>query len=264
MPGEAQRYYTESLQLYQDLDDQIGLVASLNSLGNIAYELGDEKTAKEFYQRSMKLSREIGQQWGMAGSVTTMETHSVDANNHQENLARITETLEIHLNEDNRQGIAEALVELARNALQAEDYQEAEENLGNALKIRRELGDLTGVAAILELLGVVNAEVGRLGVARKYLQEALQTAHQSGKAILCLHVLVSFASFQIVNQQKTAALEILAFLLHHEATPDTLHDQAEQMVFGLEADMLPEAIEVAWERGKTFTLESLITSITGK
>ncbi|NCR45579.1 MAG: tetratricopeptide repeat protein, partial [Microcystis aeruginosa SX13-01] len=60
----AIEYYQKAIDLQKELNLELDLVASLNSLADIYYSLGEYQKAIEFYQQSLAITREIGDRGG--------------------------------------------------------------------------------------------------------------------------------------------------------------------------------------------------------
>ena len=64
----AIEYYQKAIDLQKELNLELDLVASLNSLAGIYYSLGEYQKAIEFHQQSLAITREIGDRGGEASS----------------------------------------------------------------------------------------------------------------------------------------------------------------------------------------------------
>jgi hypothetical protein len=60
------------------------------------------------------------------------------------------------------------------------------------------------------------------------------------------------------------ALEILALVVHHRATWQVYRDKATHLLAELEAELPPEVVAAAQERGKTRKLEEVVAEILEK
>lgn len=77
-------------------------------------------------------------------------------------------------------------------------------------------------------------------------------------------VLLSIARLQISLDQKENALEILAFIITRELTPEAIEDEAERLIFDLETTLEPGAMEEWWERGKNHSFDSLVRALLAR
>jgi hypothetical protein len=63
----------------------------------------------------------------------------------------------------------------------------------------------------------------------------------------------------MATEQKIQAMEFLAFVMNYPDAANEVEDEAEKLVFELEAELDQAVIEGAWERGKAYTLEKLVS-----
>lgn len=254
---QARHYYQQSLSLYQTLDDKAGISRVLNSLGNIAYDQGDHTIAKRLYQQSLDISRKIGGQWGMAGSLTVAGNGQSNNEKHIQARQRATQTLEFHMSDNNREGMAEAMIDLARIAHDSGDYEEARYYLNRALNLYNELHNMQGIIQSYKQLGLVMQATSDFILARQYLNKALSAALQSEQHILALDVMVTIATLKASSQQPEQAVEILAFILSFNQTPETVGDMAERAIFELEPSLDAMVMQLHWDRGKNATFNQM-------
>lgn len=68
----AQRYYEESLRLYQTIGNQQGEAAALTNLGVMYADRNDPAAAREYYLRSLAILRAIGEPRGTANALVNL------------------------------------------------------------------------------------------------------------------------------------------------------------------------------------------------
>jgi hypothetical protein len=66
------------------------------------------------------------------------------------------------------------------------------------------------------------------------------------------------------SSKKEQAIEILALVIHHPATLGLSKDKAARLLGELEAELPPEVVAAAQERGKTRQLEEVVGEILEK
>jgi tetratricopeptide (TPR) repeat protein len=257
----SRQYFQDSLRIYREMEDKSGIAKTLNSLGNIAYDMGDDDIAKRLYQQSLSIAREIGDQWGMAGSISTseMEAISKDHAKHRQTREELLVALDAHTRQDNKARMAEINYQLADSALETKKYQDARERFVQALALYRELGDVSATIRTLIRLGNAELALDERNTAKEYLREALDTAIQISETTQTLRALVGLARLRMATEQKIQAMEFLAFVMNYPDAANEVEDEAEKLVFELEAELDQAVIEGAWERGKAYTLEKLVS-----
>ncbi len=175
----AQRYFHDSLALYEKLDDAWGRSGNLNNLGQLALERGDYAAAEKFLAQGLMISRAASIFHQTAHLLNNLAILAVRQGNTREAQLYLTEALEIaeargetHLSAITQGHLAQALVE--DDPLRA--YK-----VGQAALIRlREFGDHSNMLELLVLLGNLQRAQNETLRASEYFREALTLARDSG------------------------------------------------------------------------------------
>jgi tetratricopeptide (TPR) repeat protein len=178
----SRRYAEESLALYRQIGDALGISMCLNNLGDTARCEGDYATATRCHEESLAMAREIGE----------------------------------------RMRVSVNLFNLGELALTQNDYQTAARRYQEALAICQEIGRRLLGAMCLGGLGHCSAATGNVESARRYLRQALSEATAIGSASAMLYALVGFARLQARAAEPTCAAEWLGLVLAHPASEDGL------------------------------------------
>jgi len=130
---EALRYYNKSIRLLEEIDDKGGLSALLNNVGYIYGNQGNISMALEYLHKSLKIHETLGDKKSSANSMN--------------NIGHIYQ----------QQGDAN-IKNNERNNL----YATALDYFNKCLKIYEEIGDKSGVATVLNNIGVIYRNKGNL------------------------------------------------------------------------------------------------------
>ncbi len=136
----AHRYLSQSLSLYQELDDKWGIGTALNALAVNARDLGDYATAQEVFEKSLAF-------WRAASD---------------------------------RVSTARGLHNLANVLRVRRDYAAAHAAAREATKIFEELGDRSGAAWSINMEGDISSEQGDISVAHQLYERALSLFREAG------------------------------------------------------------------------------------
>jgi tetratricopeptide (TPR) repeat protein len=190
-------------------------------LGQECFRIGEHGEAKRLLQASLTIGREMGHPRHMARALA--------------GLADVANTLGDH---------GEA-IQLAQESLVLSEQFDAESLIGENLKT---LGDAAcGLSDFHE--------------AKKHYYRALEMAMATLDAFLAPPVLVGTASLLAAEGRKDSALELLALVLHHPASSQSTRDQADVLVAELAAELPPEAVAAAQERGRARDLEATVAEL---
>ncbi|MEO8209431.1 MAG: tetratricopeptide repeat protein, partial [bacterium] len=77
---QAQKFYEESLCLWRELSDKLGIVMCLNNLGILASQQENYEQTKKLYEESLILGREIGDKIGIVQSLIGFSEVLCDGN----------------------------------------------------------------------------------------------------------------------------------------------------------------------------------------
>lgn len=202
--GESERYYTESLEMFEQTDDQYGHAMALGGLALVYWGLGQGAwpTAERHFQQSLEICRAIGHQGQVVGR----------------------------------------LVGLARLANDQGNYAEAQALAQEGLTIARALGSPVYLLHVLYCLGESAYQVRKLADARDYIVEALARAVDtellSHLAIVLYHyaMLLGKESERFpadAAEQQQEAQRILTCVRDHPATWYLYQERAATQLRGL-------------------------------
>jgi hypothetical protein len=152
---------------------------------------------------------------------------------------------------------------MADVALHSGDYREAHRLNGESLVLSRQSGYRSGIVRALVGLGnVASLEPATLdGRAMGYFEEALDTALTIQALPWVLSAVVGIAALWSQAGRREKAAELLTLALYHPACNRRTQDQATRLLSRLEADLPPEAVAEAEERGRRRRLDEAVRDI---
>ncbi|MDB9433781.1 tetratricopeptide repeat protein, partial [Microcystis aeruginosa] len=137
----AIEYYQKAIDLQKELNLELDLVASLNSLAGIYYFLGEYQKALEFYQQSLAIFQKIGDRWGEADSYNNLGNAYRFRGEYQKAIEFYQQSLAITREIGDRGGEAKSYNNLGTVYGSLGEYQKAIEFYQQSLAITREIGD---------------------------------------------------------------------------------------------------------------------------
>jgi predicted ATPase/DNA-binding SARP family transcriptional activator len=164
----------ESLALFRELGDTVGIAAGLHIAGRILLNHGgDLARARALFEESLALSRAGGDLAAVAETLTRLG----DLVRQEGDLARartlFEESLALRRERGDRVGVGGSLSELGFVAIDEGDLPAARSRIEESLALRREAGDRVGVARMLFYLGTIERLQERFAAARPLYGEAL-------------------------------------------------------------------------------------------
>jgi predicted ATPase/DNA-binding SARP family transcriptional activator len=239
--GEAKHLMQQGLEIFKEIGDLRLTALALSYLSPVAYMLGEYTAAKKWLQESLTLSREIGDYWNIAQCL-----NHLGAMTYQDDAA---------------------------------DWVEAKRLHEESLTIYQKLGDRWGKAVSLNYLGYMTCALADYPAAKQYFLAALQLAIEGQITPIALDALVGLATLLVrqpaVSENlsglpdltglgstvKERAVELLVLVLNHPASSHEVKDKAQRLLAKLEAELPPQVIAAAQERGRARKLEEVAAEI---
>ncbi|MDB9411977.1 tetratricopeptide repeat protein [Microcystis aeruginosa] len=170
----AIEYYQKAINLQTELNLELDLVASLDSLAGIYYSLGEDQKAIEFYQQSLAIFQKIGDRWREADSYNNLGNAYHSLGEDQKAIKFYQQSLAIFQEIDDIRGVAYCYNNLGNIYNYLGEYQKAIEFHQHSLAIKREISDITGEAYSYLGLGNVYGSLGEDQKAIEFYQKSLE------------------------------------------------------------------------------------------
>ncbi|MBI1877996.1 MAG: tetratricopeptide repeat protein [Chloroflexi bacterium] len=268
----------ESLALSRQLGRPDLVVRALESLAWPTNCLGGYQESAAYWQESLTICQKIGNQWGVAVSVNQLGwvAWCFGGTRLSEAIDHYQKALPMYREIGNRTGISRSCGDLALATGESGDYELAIQYGREGLAVAKEIGFIHLIIHNLYGLGAAACGLGDLQTSRNYLTEALQLGWKTRILHQVMNVLFYFAALLVKEshcaaslepfdpQKKTKALELLALVIGQPATWQTIKDRAARLQAQLEADLPPEVVAAAQERGKIRPLAEVIAELVGE
>ncbi|MDX1521127.1 MAG: tetratricopeptide repeat protein [Anaerolineae bacterium] len=243
---------------------EINLCQAYYVLSSAAFGQGNYETAQHYAQQAYTLAQKAGDRWFMAyclnklGDIAQAEGDYSEAEQHYQNSYTLKKEF------DDPEGMAVALSHLGKLALRQEKYAEARRLYQQSLTIYERIGDKGGLATSLDGLGQTACALAEVPVAQQYLQQALHIATEIQFLPLTLSIIVSIADLLFRGGHQEWALEILGLVQQHPAGERETKDRVRQLLSRYEAELSPQDVTLAVQRGADSDLNVVITSLQSK
>jgi predicted ATPase len=172
--------HTESLALFYEIQDKEGIAESVGHLGTIARDRADYTHARELLEESLKLSREMGDRLMTAEALNSLGLVEHPLCEYARASALFGEAVTIYRELHDRIGISDTLLNLGNVAKDRGSYQEAIELYQECLQIKRELGDKRGIAKATVALAEVFVHQGIYPKGIEYAEDGLALFQELG------------------------------------------------------------------------------------
>ncbi len=206
---EARGFVEDSLSIWRELGDKRGTATALNSLGWLAFHLGEFDRARALSEEALLLHQELGEKRGAAVALFNVGSVALHRSDYPTALSLFDQSIALRREIGDRRGCAYVQVSLAWVEHQRGNHGRAAAILVEALTVLRELNDRQLVAWALSYQGMVAHDVGDLGRARVTLEEGLSLARGVGNNLIIAWALIHLADVLQSQGEIAAALPLL-------------------------------------------------------
>jgi tetratricopeptide (TPR) repeat protein len=181
--GEYQKaieFHQQSLAIKREIGDRGGEGKSYGNLGNVYDSLGEYQKAIEFHQQSLAITREIGDRGGEGKSYNNLGNVYNSLGEYQKAIEFYQQSLAIFQIIGDRGGEGYSYNNLGNVYDSLGEYQKAIEFHQQSLAIFREIGDRGGEASSYNNLGTVYKSLGEYQKAIEFHQQSLAITREIG------------------------------------------------------------------------------------
>jgi tetratricopeptide (TPR) repeat protein len=255
--GEAERLVRDALARAQKLESREIVMDCQAQLGHIHWALGKYRQAQEFCRQSIMISRKIGYPSQIASNQRTLAYVALSQGDPLAAERYLQEGLAIYEEIGLRGLMAEVLGQLSHVAVSQGDYPAAMQLAEQSLKICREQEHRTGMIAPNTVLGEAALGLGELESAEQYFERAIKIAGDRWRPPYGLHALVGLARLLAAQGDLEGACRLGTFVLNSPASWQWSKDSAAALLSRIEPELSPESISAAREWGIAKELEEV-------
>jgi predicted ATPase/DNA-binding SARP family transcriptional activator len=267
------RLLQESLAIYTEVGDQVGIALTLERLGVATLALGDVELGSSYLQRSIAMLRHIGHKWGLGWALSSMGMCARIAGDYDKAKEMLNEGLSLTREVGDWHSAAYALNHLGQVARVQGDYDTAWRQIEECLDLSRRLKSKALICWTLHTLATVGRMRGDFESSRALLAEGLEVARGTGVHRTMVACISAFAISAVHDGLYVEATRLFAasvtldpkFRVILDADELEEWDEAESKA---RRDLGDEAFAQAWAEGQALTwgqssdlaLASMLTS----
>ncbi|HKV24224.1 MAG TPA: tetratricopeptide repeat protein [Candidatus Acidoferrum sp.] len=236
----AQRFLEQSLVLYEDLQDDWGIAASLNALAISQRDRGDYASAEKNLERCLACWRGLPDRLAIARCLHNLANVVKVRGDYRRARSALHEATKIFEELGDRSGAAWSVNQLGDIEREQGALSEAATLYQRALSTFREAGDRWGSARSLTDLGYIDCEQGNYSRAHAAYREAMATFAELGHRRGVARVLEGFACLAESRGEATRAIKLAAAATNLRRMISTPLPQAEK-------SKLDQKLQPAWD-----------------
>jgi len=259
----AERFLEQSLSLYQQLDDQWGIAASLNALGVSARDRGDYPGAQSNFERSLACWRTLPDRLATARCLHNLANFAKVRGDYSRAQMALREATDIFQEVGDPSGAAWSINQQGDIAREQGDLEIARDFYERALEAFRAAGDRWGSARSLADLGYVFCEQRDYEEAHAAYREALEVFSELGHKRGMARALEGSACLAAARGHAARALKLAAAATHLRRLISPPLPQAEQSKLDRNlssawASLSETEGKGAWAEGSAMSIEGAI------
>ncbi|MGB2805061.1 MAG: protein kinase [Candidatus Zixiibacteriota bacterium] len=253
----------ESLSIWQEVGDSLGLAQSLNNLGAVAQQLGDYVGSREYHQKSLAIRREMGDRRAIAVSLHNLGELHLTQGEYARARTAYEESLVLFREVGHVMGVADSLSSLGVVAEHQGNYAQARTYHEEALQNRRDRQDPMGTAESLHSLGELAARQGESDRAHRYYGQSLAIRQELGDRMNIADSLEGFGTLAAACKEPARAARLLgaAESLREEINAPTSPAKQEKLdaaISSTRSALGERAFAKEWDEGRAMSLEQTI------
>lgn len=265
----AERFLKQSLSLYEELDDEAGIAASLNALAISARDGGDLAAAQSNFERSLACWRLLSDRSAIARCLHNLANVVRARGDYPRARWALGEATEIFEELGDRSGAAWSINQLGDIAHATGDLAGARLLYERAIKAFREAGDPWGSARSLADLGYLHCAQGNHSAANGAFLEALglfaKLGHQRGIArVLEGHACLAVAEGKAERGLMLTAAACKLRTLIGAPLSQSEQSQLDKTLRGAWERLGESQARNAWDQGAAMSLEEAMQCSVGK
>jgi tetratricopeptide (TPR) repeat protein len=178
---QAEEQGEESLLLYRELGDTVGIASSLHLLAAIAWGRGNLSMARSQEEEALALFREVGDRRAVASALVYLGNLVIDQGEYARARSLLEDGREMNKEMGDTTGLADSLLILARLCYVSQgDLARAHMWLEESFALYQELGDTESIAYYFHLSGLLALSEGNVALAYSRVEQAVALFKEIG------------------------------------------------------------------------------------
>ena len=222
--------YDKALEIYQSLDNEVGIAKAMTSLGEWGFMTSNLEEAIPYLEQSIPILEKYEELLFLAYANMNMATVQNRLGNNELSRDFTQKSYEISLKLNDEILISKSLNNLAIYHDMKGDWDKALEIHQQALVIRRRIEDKRGIAFSLTNMGQIEGDKGNLDLEKQYLEEALINIRPTGNKRAEANIINALAKSNLKLGDIDKGIALLKDALSIAGTIGEVHLQAQNLV----------------------------------
>jgi predicted ATPase/Tfp pilus assembly protein PilF len=236
--SEARQHLEKSLEIYDELKEDLAAARVLNNLGMLANSQSDYTRAVNVLCQSLQTFRRFGSRRFMAAALNNLGNAAFASGDLISAEQYFNESYQLKDELGDNWGIACSLINLGHIAVAQGHQAQAKQAFSRSLDVCTRMGKQSGIAKALTALGSAASEEGNYAASSYYFLEALQLSLTIGARVTSLEVLKDIAAMLIKRGYLAEAAQIAHSIIKEPQTHRQTRQEAEKILHAI-SEVLP-------------------------
>ncbi len=176
MVGERMDAIFLALDIFEEVQNKLGLSFCYNALGNLYYSQEDYEKSEKWYQKSLDLRIEINDRIGSAGALSNLGIVMMDTDRFSEALEKFSQAKVIYQDMGYKENISNTLINVGKTYQRMGKLDSALNNFNGSLRIQNEISENPNNAFVLAEIGRIHSQLANKKNAEEFLIAAINKA----------------------------------------------------------------------------------------
>jgi len=249
----------ESLKIFEELGDDVWIAKLLDHLGYAYWLVGNYEKAKTYHQQSPAIHKKFGNCYAEADALNLLAIDLAALNDYEQGIQLLREALEISKEIGATLKTSVVLTNLAEIYNAMKDFKNAASCARESFLYNPNRSEWLTWSN--RTLGEALVGLGDLQGARKYLHKSLEIAHTVQEKMDILLAIKAISFYFATKGENVKALELIVLINYHPAAWQWTKDRASELALQLEANLSPDVVAQAQERGRVLDLDTAVIKL---
>ena len=173
---EAISYFDQSLVLFEEASDQLGIAQNLTNSGLVHVHRGDYSKAQENYETAILIFKELNAMRGLSNALNNLAIVYINIGDYEKGIENFTNCLNIYEELGERNLVGSTYTNIGNVHRDMGNLDKALEYYDLGLSIKKEMNDIEGQSIALGNIGSIYLAEGSLDSSEWYFSQSLEIA----------------------------------------------------------------------------------------
>lgn len=181
--NEALAFLNQASNLFEKMNDEIGISKVLGNIGMVYKNKGDYDTALTYYDKQLKKCESLNDLKGIALSTGNIGIIYYELGKYDSAMDYYLKQIKIYEKLNDKSGLSYVLGNMGIICFHKREYAKAQEYYSQQIKICEEIGDRRGISRAFGNMGALKLENNECELAVEYIDKQIEISEEIGDEI---------------------------------------------------------------------------------